>query len=206
MNKKYDYKNIASDYDNILKQYSWHAPQIIFDALSDYIKVGAKLLDIGIGTGASSQLFHKEGIDIYGLDNSEELLAVCKAKNISENLLLYDLLEDEIPFSKLSFDYIICSGVLHFFSDLSLIFKKVNARLKKGGLFIFTIIDNTVNESSIYEENVRGTTVYHHKMEYISKLMKEINYVELKDLDFLTLKDLKTKEQQEIKLLMMRKE
>ena len=206
MNNKYDYKDIASDYDNILKQYSWHAPEIIFEALSDYLQAGAKLLDIGIGTGASSQRFYKEGIEIYGLDNSEELLAVCKSKNISENLVLCDLLNDEIPFQNVSFNYIICSGVLHFFSDLRLIFKKVNAILKKRGLFIFTIIENSENINLIYEEKVSGTSVYHHNIEYISKLMEEINYVEMKNVDFITLKDLKTKEKQEIKLLMMRKE
>ncbi len=206
MNNSFDYKDIAANYDNLIKQYNCPAPGIIFNILSDYLKAGTKLLDIGIGTGASSQRFHNEGIEIYGLDNSAEMLEVCRSKNISENLVLCDLLNEEIPFTNVSFDYIICSGVLHFFSDPALIFTKADTVLEKGGLFIFTILENTKNNSSFYEEMVSGTSVYYHRMRYINFLMKKMNYTEMKNIDFMTLKDLETKEKQRIKLLLMKKE
>jgi len=206
MNNRFDYKDIAANYDNLIKQYNCPAPEIIFDALSDFLKAGTKLLDLGIGTGASSQLFYNECIEIYGLDNSAEMLEVCRSKRISRNLMLCDLLNEEIPFTNVSFDYIICSGVLHFFSDPALIFTKADGVLKKRGFFAFTIMENTENESCFYKEMASGTSVYYHNMIYINSLMKKMNYTEMKNIDFMTLKDLETKEQQKIKLLMMRKE
>lgn len=206
MNNSFDYKDIAANYDNLIKQYNCPAPEIVFGALSDFLKTGTKLLDLGIGTGASSQRFHNEGIEIYGLDNSSEMLEVCRSKNISENLVLCDLSNEEIPFINVSFDYIICSGVLHFFSNPALIFTKADGVLRKRGFFVFTIMENTENESCLYKEMVSGTIVYYHSMKYINSLMKKMNYTEMKNIDFMTLKDLETKEQQKIKLLMMRKE
>ena len=205
MNKKYDYKNISCDYDDISKKYKWHAPEIVFGLLYDYVQIGTKLLDIGIGTGICSQRFYKEGVEIFGLDNSKELLSICKSKNISENLVFCDLLNDEIPFPNHSFDYMICCGVLLFFSDLSLIFRKINEKLKKGGFFIFTILENHINDDLISEENVNETIVYRHSTKYIDKLMQEMNLIEMTNIEFLTFKNIETNEKHIVKLLMMRK-
>lgn len=205
MKNKYSYKVISSDYDNICEKYKWHAPEIVFGILYDYIQEGTKLLDIGIGTGICSQRFYKEGVEIYGLDNSEELLSICKSKNISDNLVLSDLITDEIPFPNFSFDYIICCGVLLFFSDLTLIFKKVNEKLKSGGFFVFTILENWFNQDLIYEVNVDGTNVYHHSMKYIDQLIKEMDYTEIKNIEFFTLKNIETNEKQIVTMLMMQK-
>jgi predicted TPR repeat methyltransferase len=205
MSKKYDYKNISSDYDDICKKYKWHAPEIVFGLLYDYVQVGTKLLDIGIGTGICSQRFYKEGVEIFGLDNSKELLSICKSKNISENLVFCDLLNDEIPFPNHSFDYIICCGVLLFSPDLSIIFRKVNEKLKKGSIFIFTILENHINDDLFYKEDINKTIIYRHRTKYIDKLMQEMNLIEMTNIEFLTYKNIKTNEKHIVKLLMMKK-
>jgi predicted TPR repeat methyltransferase len=205
MDEKYDYKDVASEYDAISKQYKWHAPEIVFGLLYEQIKEKTKLLDIGIGTGLCSQLFHRAGVEIFGLDNSEDLLSICKSKNISKNLVYCDLLSDEIPFPNRSFDYVICGGVLHFFADLSLIFHKTIEKLKSGGFFLFTIFENHFNDDFIYKENIDGTVVYKHSTKYIDKLMEEMNLIEMTNVEFLTFKNIETKEKQIVNLLMTKK-
>ena len=71
----YNYKNIASDYDHLLQQHKWQAPTLLYNYLSEHIQIKSKLLDIGVGTGISSQRFHKDQVELYGLDNSPDMLA-----------------------------------------------------------------------------------------------------------------------------------
>jgi ubiquinone/menaquinone biosynthesis C-methylase UbiE len=79
---KYDYQKIASEYDDMVKQYNWHAPELIYDHLSEFVRKGTKILDIGVGTGISSERFYENQVELYGLDNSSDLIEVCKSKNV----------------------------------------------------------------------------------------------------------------------------
>nr|WP_319997690.1 class I SAM-dependent methyltransferase [uncultured Draconibacterium sp.] len=128
---KYKYKDIASEYDNMVKQYNWEAPEMIYKYLSVVVQKHTKMLDIGAGTGISSERFRDKQVEIYGLDNSDELIEVCKSKGIFKEVLLIDILKDRLPYPDLTFDYVVCSGVFHFFSYLEDIFEKVCNVLKK---------------------------------------------------------------------------
>jgi len=75
----YDYKNIASDYDIKIKQYNWIAPDLIYANMLGYVAKDKKLLDVGVGTGISSERFYNNNIELYGLDNSPEMITICKS-------------------------------------------------------------------------------------------------------------------------------
>jgi len=49
----------------------------------EYIKPGDSLLDLGIGTGLSSVLFAKVGLNITDLDGSLEMLKECRKNRLS---------------------------------------------------------------------------------------------------------------------------
>ncbi len=82
----YNYKNVASHYDNLSQQHKWQAPELLYKYLSKYVRKETKLLDIGVGTGISSQRFHEKQVELYGLDNSSDMLAICEAKGIFKDL------------------------------------------------------------------------------------------------------------------------
>lgn len=63
----------------------------------EYTNSGDKLLDLGIGTGLTSFIFKKAGLDIHGLDNLEIMLNICRKKNITRDLKLFDLKKGTRP-------------------------------------------------------------------------------------------------------------
>ena len=90
----------ASDYDHLAQKYQWYGPEILFGLCYELVKPGDSLLDIGIGTGLCSSLFFKHGLEIYGLDNSDEMLEMCRQKGITTELKKWDFLKcDRVPLS-----------------------------------------------------------------------------------------------------------
>jgi len=202
----YNYKDVASDYDNLLKQYKWKAPQVLYNNLSKYIQANTRLLDIGVGTGISSERFHQHQVELYGIDNSLEMLAICKAKNVFKEVLLMDVLKDKMPFPKATFDYVICSGLFHFFSTLDNIFTKITRVLKRDGYLAFTIIENHQNEIQYSTESTHGVNVYQHSKDYIKSLTNQYGFTTLHEQYFSALKNLNTKETLEYKLIVLKNE
>ena len=89
MDKKYNIKSqgkFASTYDALVKEYNSYLHQVLFGMCYEYIKPGDSLLDLGIGTGLSSVLFAKSGMNITGLDGSVEMLEECRKKGFAQEL------------------------------------------------------------------------------------------------------------------------
>lgn len=202
----YDYKDIASDYDELARQYQWQAPELIFNYLSKHVQKGTRLLDIGVGTGIGSERFHEKQVELYGLDNSSDMLAVLEAKGIFKEVLLFDIIEDEIPYPEACFEYVICSGLFHFFSDLGEIFAKINRVVKGNGFFAFTFIGNSENDDPYLTETTNEVHVYHHSKDYIKSIINQFNFTDLYKQNFTSLKDLDQRETLEHTLIVLRKE
>jgi hypothetical protein len=52
----------ATQYENQAAEIAWHGHEIMFGLMYEFVKPDETLLDIGIGTGLSSFLFHKAGL------------------------------------------------------------------------------------------------------------------------------------------------
>jgi len=65
---------MARDYDRKAEQYDWRGPEVAFGLSYAFVSPGQSLLDIGIGTGLSSILFHKARLGVHGMDLSAEML------------------------------------------------------------------------------------------------------------------------------------
>jgi predicted TPR repeat methyltransferase len=181
----------ASDYDQLARKYHWYGPDILFGLCYDLVKPGDKLLDIGIGTGLCSSLFFKHGLEIYGLDSSNEMLAMCKKKGITQELKNWDLLDLPLPYSDAKFDIIISGGVFHFFEDLQTIFKEIARLIKPNGIFAFTT--KTFSEAlpidSFSKYSSEGIFVFSHSDHYIHQHLKKNGFQHLKELKFFALDD-----------------
>jgi len=181
----------ASEYDQLARKYQWFGPEILFGLCYEFVKPGDSLLDIGIGTGLCSSLFFRLSLEIYGMDSSEEMLAICREKGITRELKNWDLLNIPLPYSDAQFDQIISGGVFHFFEDLQPIFNEICRILKPNGIFAFTT--KTISKempidsyATFYENRV---PIFSHGDYYIQQLLNENGFQALKELKFFVLNE-----------------
>ena len=83
----------AADYDAQVQTYDCHVAEVLFGLCYEFIQPGQRLLDVGIGSGISAQLFAKAGLEIYGMDFSPAMLDICRAKGFAADLKQHDLLQ-----------------------------------------------------------------------------------------------------------------
>ncbi len=139
---------VANDYDKEAAAIGWDAPAIVYTLALPYTRPGQEIIDIGIGTGLGSELFHYAGMCVVGLDISEEMLDACRAKGCAERLVRHDLTVFPYPFEDGSFDHAVSTGVFQFFENLAPIFQEVNRILKSGGIFVFVTGDRRQDEDA----------------------------------------------------------
>ena len=83
--------SLASHYDSKAEEYNWRGPEVVFGLSYSFVNPGESVLDIGIGTGLGSALFHKAGLHVYGMDVSTEMLDACRSKGFATDLKKHDL-------------------------------------------------------------------------------------------------------------------
>jgi 2-polyprenyl-3-methyl-5-hydroxy-6-metoxy-1,4-benzoquinol methylase len=105
------------------------------------------ILDAGCGTGRYAAELAKRGFQVYGVDCSEELIAIARNREPDARerpeFVAADLLGASFPGL---FDAIICRGVLNDFvkdGDRSTIFQNFSAWLRPGGNLIFDVREST---------------------------------------------------------------
>ena len=143
----------AAGYDQQARDTHWFGPEVIFGLAYEWIKPGQTLLDLGIGSGLSSILFHKAGLLVYGLDGSPQILEICRRKGFAQDLLQHDLRRLPLPYPSAFFDHLLCVAVLNSFQDLEPLFAEVARIGKSGGFFAFTVEEQHSGQESEYRIN-----------------------------------------------------
>lgn len=185
----------AAGYDRQARETNWLGPQVVFGLAYEFLKSGETLLDLGIGSGLSSILFHQAGLRVYGLDGSREILEVCKAKGFTVELKLHDLRSLPLPYPSASFDHVICLAVLNSFDDLGPLFGEAARIMKEQGIFAFTVEEQKPGQEDRYEINrveiaekpkaEDSVTLYRHSEGYIAGLLDRTGFISLRALEFL---------------------
>ncbi|MBU6234400.1 MAG: methyltransferase domain-containing protein [Alphaproteobacteria bacterium] len=132
------FDNWANSYDETMRGMAYVEPQRIAEALRPKLAAGARLLDIGIGTGLTVAPFQGCGIHITGIDASPGMLEICRAKMLADSLICHDAALEPMPLGAQSLDAAICAGTLEYIADPLPFFQDVARVLKPGGLFAFT--------------------------------------------------------------------
>jgi len=176
----------ATKYDDMIKVRHWSGPDIVFGLMYEFINPEETLLDLGIGTGAGSLLFHRAGLRISGTDGAEEMLRVCESKGFASDLRLHDLQISPFPYQDSSFHHIVSLGVFDHFRDLETIFGEVQRILMKGGMFGFTVQDR---EEEMETEYLRISgdmkiTLCRHSETYMKKLFEDNSLTLKKSVEF----------------------
>jgi SAM-dependent methyltransferase len=108
--------------------------------LDDQIPHGARILEVGCGTGQLSNFLGMTwGRTVFATDiclNSLKLGQEFKEKNQIDNVAFLQMNLFRPIFSPGSFDLVICNGVLHHTSDPFFGFRSITSLVKKGGFII----------------------------------------------------------------------
>jgi ubiquinone/menaquinone biosynthesis C-methylase UbiE len=181
----------ASEYDRKAEEYNWRGPEVAFGLAYAFVSPGESVLDIGIGTGLGSFLFHKAGLRVYGMDVSAKMLAACRQKQFTAGLKQHDLTAQPYPYETASLNHAVCMGVLHFFADLRPVFGEVERILRDEGIFVF-IVENRIPGQEAeyvlepeYTETGSSVTMYRHGMEEVSGLLGGHEFALVRGLEFI---------------------
>jgi predicted TPR repeat methyltransferase len=172
-NKVSVYKELASNYDEQVREYDSYGHDVLFGMSFEFVKAEEKLLDIGIGTGLASIKFSRLGLKVFGLDSSQEMLNACQSKSFTQALNLYDMTREQIPYEDNYFNHVICCGVMHFTGDLKNLFRDVKRVMKSGGIFSFTIAPQNTESDYTKQDTAWGVPIFKHSMTYIMELLGE---------------------------------
>jgi SAM-dependent methyltransferase len=125
------YDRIGATYDA-----TRHAADLSVNLIRLLDRNGARLLDIGCGTGNYTLALSEAGYGIIGLDRSQRMLGQARQK--SGGLALVGGDAAALPFPARRFDGVICTLALHHFADLETSFAEARRVLNGGRLVVFT--------------------------------------------------------------------
>lgn len=171
----------AREYDVDLEKADCWVAEVLFGLCYADIASGESLLDVGIGTGLSSRLFHLAGLRIFGIDGSQAMLDLCASKGIAEQLVHQDILEFPWPYQDSSIQHVISCGVFQCVDNLESVFSEIRRIQMDGGLFCFTVMKNDEvqdrNEQIMYD-----IPIYSHSAKYIHGLLDTYHYEKRKEI------------------------
>lgn len=173
----------AGDYDSQVHASGCYVAEVLFGLSFEYLQPGQRLLDLGIGSGLSANLFAKAGLQVCGMDFSPAMLELCRAKGFAVELKRHDLGQSPWPYRADEFDHLVCCGVLHFLPDLEVVFREACRVLKAGGVFAFTtkIPSSHSGDGQQYEHTlVDGMGVFSHHSAYLESLITKFPVERLK--------------------------
>lgn len=137
------YNKFASLYDDLINDVDYQKWADYYFKIFERYGLKPQLgLDLGCGTGNMTLELSKRGVDMTGVDISEDMLMVAREKSENENILYLnqDMTEFEL-YGTVSFviSSLDCINYITDKRDLLKVFKLVNNYLDPGGLFIFDI-------------------------------------------------------------------
>lgn len=139
------YNQFAQVYDHFMATTPYETwADFIMTQIQKYHITPKLMCDLGCGTGKMCMLFAEKGIEMIGIDSSEEMLMIAKehAMEKQQNILylLQDMSEFEL-YGTVDVIYSCCDSINYLLEDIQLknMFQWVNNYLEPKGLFIFDI-------------------------------------------------------------------
>lgn len=90
----------------------WDAEYRALEKMLDDVTAGSTVLDVPVGTGRFLELYEALGLDVIGMDISDEMLEIARAKQPGADLILANVLD--IPLPDKSVDIAVCVRMLYF--------------------------------------------------------------------------------------------
>ncbi len=103
----------------------------------DFVEPGMKLLDLACGDGLDLQYYKTLGVEIFGLDASDELVEIAKQKNPGTDIRVG--LFEKIPFEDACFDIVLSKYAIQTSKDMNPVFSEIHRVLKPGGIMMYLV-------------------------------------------------------------------
>lgn len=143
-------KEVRTAYDRIARKYhEKRKEKLIYNEYNEMpatlsllknIK-GKKILDLGCGTGIYTKILKKRGAVVSGIDLSPKMIDIAKHHIKGVDFRVGSAYR--LPYESGTFDMVLASLVIHYFSNLDKAFREIRRVLRKDGIFIFST-DNPV--------------------------------------------------------------
>ncbi|MBE4909936.1 class I SAM-dependent methyltransferase [Bacillus luteolus] len=111
---------------------------IIYELIGDF--QNKDILDLGCGDASFGKELLNHGANLYiGVEGSELMAASAKLNLINQNATILHETVETFSYPMNKFDFVTSRFVIHYVSDIHLLFKNVHKTLKDKGKFIFSI-------------------------------------------------------------------
>jgi len=139
------YNSIAGGYNELYKEEQIEKLEKIYVYIKDLIKYRSLLLDVGAGTGISTEFFkEKFGCLCVALDPSWEMLKQYEGNKVIGNA-------ENLPFKNNMFDVVVSVTALHH-CDIDKAIKEMLRVVKKDGIIIVTLLKKSNKKLKGYKE------------------------------------------------------
>jgi SAM-dependent methyltransferase len=142
----------------------------------------ARVLDLGVGSGWTSEIFAHVGYEVVGLDISPDMIEIAKSK-MTEGLNLGFYVHDyEKPFPFGLFDAVVMYDSLHHCENENRVIENVYAALNPRGLFLAVEPGRGHSRSKEATDAVRkyGTTERDMPFNYVKRVLVKKGFREVK--------------------------
>ena len=138
---KSDYDKSAETYDSRYREIQY----LKYQGMLENIELKGKVLDLGCGTGILGEFLNER---LVGIDISLEML---KQGEDREKFIQGDM--ENIPFKENSFDTVLSFSAFMNLSDLNKGLREVKRVLKRGGLFLVTLLEKKFTDQFLNDLN-----------------------------------------------------
>jgi ubiquinone/menaquinone biosynthesis C-methylase UbiE len=185
------YDRFANSYDWVTRWVSrYRSPEIIAAHLLPLTNQSSRVLDVGIGTGASIRelIRSRKFSRIVGIDSSAGMLKRCRAKYPA-----IELIEGNIaalgPELDGQFDFVVSCGAVEHMPDLPIFLRHAHRLLAESGHLLFTyepLIARSLfqRKNSSHLGSFGAAEVFRHEPSEVATQLAKAGFTILKDIPF----------------------
>jgi len=150
------YNNYASYYDKVFGKIFSPGRNDSVDIINKHAKNGAKILEVGVGTGLSLPLY-REDLNVTGIDISQEMLKkaelLSKSGKVKANIDLKVMDAENLAFEDNSFDFVAALYVASVVSDIDKFISEISRVCRTDAHIIFVNHFSSSNKAIQLIEN-----------------------------------------------------